>query len=197
MLPPASPERGTLARMAFAHPADVIADEHRKIARMVDVLSKLAERVDAGQNLDRADLESTVQFFRNFVDLGHHEKEESVLIPELVRAGADVDEPLATIRADHNQERYLMRALRHSSLQNTEWSVNDQKHFVSIARELVALQRAHLSRESATLLPLLRTHLPAERFEAVHQNFGVIDAGRDSSMSDVDLEALIERVLSI
>ncbi len=182
--------------MSAAHPADVIVEEHKRIARMVEVLSGLAERVDAGRDVDRADVRTTVQFFRNFVDLGHHEKEESVLIPELARAGVSYPEgPLAEISADHKQERYLVRSLRHASLQNVDWSVDDQKHFVSIARELVALLRAHLSRENAALIPLLRTHLPVDRLASVAREFEVIDAGREEGTSDAELEALIARVL--
>ncbi len=183
--------------MSAPHPADVIIDEHRTIARMLDVLRALAERVEAGQKVEHEDLRTTVVFFRDFVDLGHHEKEESVLIPELSRAGVDWNaEPLAKIRADHNQERYLVRSLRHSSLQETDWSKDDQQHFVSIANQLVDLQRAHLAREATHLIPLIRDRLPADRLDYVQRELATIDAGRAGGVSESDIQSLIARVLS-
>ncbi len=183
--------------MSALHPADVIVAEHRIIARMLDVLRALAERVERGQEVAQEDLRATVVFFRDFVDLGHHEKEESVLIPELARAGVDWNaEPLAKIRAEHNQERYLVRSLRHSSLQDTEWSQDDERHFVSIANQLVELQRAHLAREGADLIPLIRDRLPADRLEYVQRELATIDAGRAGGVSEPDIQSLVDRVLS-
>ena len=102
-------------------------------------------------------------FFREFADLGHHEKEESVLFPGMVRAGWDWDSGiLSEMRHEHDQGRYLMRTLRHASLQKNLWSGEDQRHLVSVARTFIEFQRAHMAKEDTELLPAVREKLPSE-----------------------------------
>ncbi|MEZ4223687.1 MAG: hemerythrin domain-containing protein [Polyangiaceae bacterium] len=182
--------------MNTAHPADEIVDEHRVIARMLEVLHTLAQVIDRGEPFALDDVAETVHFFREFVDLGHHEKEESVLIPELTRAGVDWSSgALAEIRAEHNQERYLVRSLRHATLQHAEWTAEERKHFASIATEFVELQRKHLARENAEMIPLARQKLSADRVEAVRREFSNIDSTRRASGVDVDVDSLASRIL--
>lgn len=164
--------------------ADLIYKEHRLIARVLDALEVYVARLEtAGDAADRHDLARFVTFFREFADLGHHEKEENVIFPEMVRAGYSWDDGLLLdIRQEHNQERYLMRTLRHASLQKDLWSSEDLRHLLSVARTFIEFQRAHMAREDAELLPVLRDGLPEaverellqrlERFDAAWADSG-------------------------
>ncbi len=147
--------------------ADLVYKEHRLIARVLDALEVYVDQLEeAGDATDRHDLARFVTFFREFADLGHHEKEENIVFPEMVRAGFSWDDGiLSDLRQEHNQERYLMRTLRHASLQKDLWSSEDLRHLVSVARTFIEFQRAHMAREDAELLPVLRDRLP----EAVEQ----------------------------
>ena len=138
--------------------AELIYKEHRLIARVLDALEAyVAELEKAGDATDRHDLARFVSFFREFADLGHHEKEENVLFPEMVRAGWSWDDGLLSeLRKEHNQERYLMRTLRHASLQKNLWSSEDLRHLVSVTRTFIEFQRAHMAKEDKELLPVVR-----------------------------------------
>jgi len=142
--------------------ADCIYKEHRLIARVLDALEVYVDQLErAGDATDRHDLARFVTFFREFADLGHHEKEENVVFPEMVRAGFSWDDGiLSDLRQEHNQERYLMRTLRHASLQKDLWSSEDLRHLVSVGRTFIEFQRAHMAKEDAELLPDLRNGLP-------------------------------------
>lgn len=128
------------------------------ITRVLDALEVYVAGLEsAGDGADRHDLARFVTFFREFADLGHHEKEENVLFPEMVRAGWSWDDGLLSdLRKEHNQERYLMRTLRHASLQKDLWSSEDLRHLVSVARTFIEFQRAHMAREDEELLPVVR-----------------------------------------
>ncbi|MCA9599600.1 MAG: hemerythrin domain-containing protein [Myxococcales bacterium] len=163
------------------NPIDVLQREHQLIERMLSVLDALTSRAEAGEPVERADLERCVKFFREFVDLGHHEKEESILFPVLTDLGFDWSSgPLARIRKEHDQERYLMRSLRHAALQKSEWSVDGRRHFVSVAREFLELQRTHLMHENLDLFPLARTKLPEDRGAKVVASFENLDGEREN-----------------
>lgn len=139
---------------------DDLAREHRQIARVYDAFEAFVARIEQGEDVDRQDLARFVTFFREFVDLGHHEKEEGILIPALVEAGLGWDEGLiAGIRRDHDQERYLMRSLRHAAMKRDGWSTEDKRHLVSIARTLIDFGRAHVRMEDEGLFPALRSEL--------------------------------------
>ncbi len=157
--------------------ADAIYKEHRLIARVLDALEVYIGQLEtAGDAADRHDLARFVTFFREFADLGHHEKEENVVFPEMVRAGYSWDDGLLSdIRSEHNQERYLMRSLRHASLQKDLWSSEDLRHLVSIARTFIEFQRAHMAKEDTDLLPVLRDKLPAAVKKELAQRLGHFD----------------------
>lgn len=145
------------------HGVDNLVREHRLMSRVLDAFEEYVDRLERHADVERHDLARFVTFFREFADLGHHEKEEGVVFPALVKAGFDWDDGLvAEIRREHNQERYLMRSLRHAALQKDTWSREDERHMVSIARTFIDFERAHVQKENETLLPALRSGVAPE-----------------------------------
>lgn len=176
-----------MARDPFA----ILSDEHLRIARVLNALEQLVKVADAGDDPAREDVDACVRVFREFVDLGHHEKEETILFPALSAAGVDWESaPLARIREEHRQERYLLRSLRHAARQQTAWSVDDRKRFVSIGRAFLELQRAHIAHEEQ-VFPMLQARLTPEARDAASDAF----ARLDQSLRDMDELAELERAL--
>jgi hemerythrin-like domain-containing protein len=131
------------------NPFQYLGNEHHELSEMLDVLDAMVRVVDAGQWLDRHDLDALLDYFREVGDMSHHDKEETILVPALVRHHMDYyDGPLAELRDDHRQERYLTRALRHAARQQAEWSEEDKRHFVSIAAGYSEFFRQHMRKES-------------------------------------------------
>lgn len=140
---------------------DLIVKEHRLIGRVADAFASYIDRISRGaEPIDRHDLGRFVIFFREYADLGHHEKEESLLLPALVESGLNWDDGLiADIRHEHNQERYLMRTLKQAALQKDLWSREDYRHLVSVARTFIEFLRRHAKKEEEQLLPRLSERL--------------------------------------
>ncbi len=158
------------------HPVDILAREHQLIVRMCRVLAGLVSLAESGQEVSKEDLARVVRMFREQIDLVHHEKEETVLFEELVLVGVDWNSgELTRVRQEHQQERYLLRSLRHSALQQPDWSAEDKRHFVSVARELLVLQRSHLAHEAEHLFPVIRSHLREDRIPSVLAEFERLD----------------------
>jgi hemerythrin-like domain-containing protein len=172
-------------------PVEHLIAEHRLIAEAVNAFEEYVDRVQARQDPPRADLERFVRFFREYVDLGHHDKEETLLLPALVRAGLDWDGgPIARIRRDHDLERYLMRSLRHAALQVEDWTDFDREHFLAIARELIAFTRTHAECEETLLFPEIRRRLSPAAYEALAADFARLDAERGNDAAPPALRAL-------
>jgi hemerythrin-like domain-containing protein len=130
------------------------AEEHRLIRAVLDAFEVYVSDVEAGLADDRDDLRRFAEFFQNFAHLHHHDKEETLLFPALVRGGLDWSgEPLARVRAEHDQENYLMRALVHLAHQTDPWAKDDRLHFASVATTFIAFQRDHMRFENTEVYP--------------------------------------------
>ena len=174
--------------MSAPSPENVIVGEHALIAEALTFLEVVANQVKQASTPPKERLQELLGFLRDFADLGHHEKEESVLFPALSHAGVDwSSEPLRQIRADHRQERYLLRSLLQLAKQEREWSLDDRLHFHSIAEEFVNLQRQHMAREAQYIVPMLREKLSAEFGEQVMAGFAAVDR-------EINRDAQLERL---
>lgn len=158
-------------------PFEYLGNEHRQLSQVLGVLEQLASAAAAGQRVDREELGTIVDFFREFGDVGHHDKEENLLMPALVRQHMDWnDGPLAEMRRDHQQERYLMRSLRHAAQQLEAWSLEDTRHFVAIAQSFAAFQRQHMSKENEIWFVEAEKRLSLAEQQLLVEGFRRLDA---------------------
>ena len=133
-----------VARDPFEH----LGREHAAIEAVLRLLDEMRARAACGQEVDRSAVRAIVDFFTDFGVLGHHEKEEQILIPALVREGFSWhDGPLASMRNDHRQEHYFLRVLTHLCGQEAAWSAEDRRHFLGVTQEFAPFLRAHMRLE--------------------------------------------------
>jgi uncharacterized alpha-E superfamily protein/hemerythrin-like domain-containing protein len=164
-------------RSAARDPFELLEREHHDMAGLLRVIEELSVRAERGELVDRVDLDALMGVLSDWGQLGHHEKEEDVLTPLLVAHGFDwYDGPLASMRREHRQERYLMRALGGLSSQRAPWSAEDRRHFASIAREYVNFLREHMRREERELFARARAVLPPEVKADLWVRFEQLDA---------------------
>jgi hemerythrin-like domain-containing protein len=156
---------------------DRLFDEHPIIMGVLDALSIFADTLETQGDENRNELMRMTTFFREYADLIHHEKEESILLPALVNAGVRWDVGvIASVREEHELERAMLQTLRHASLQSSAWSVIDRQRVVDVCRRFVDFMRQHVRLENESLRPLVdekldevsRTELDAhlDRFDA-------------------------------
>ena len=131
-------------------------DEHPVILRVVDALAKYVQELDSDAGENRCELVRLMTFFREYADLIHHEKEEGILLPALVRAGVRWESGvIADIRKEHELERTMLQSLRHASLQSSVWSIVDRQRVVDVCRRFIDYMRQHVALETETLWPLI------------------------------------------
>jgi hemerythrin-like domain-containing protein len=142
---------------------DRLFDEHPVILRVTDALCVFVDRLESQGDDNRSELVRMMTFFREYADLFHHEKEESLLLPALVNAGLRWDTGvIADIRKDHDLERQLLQALRHASLQSSAWSVVDRQRVIDICHRFADFMRQHVAKENETIRPLIADKLDSE-----------------------------------
>lgn len=179
------------------NPFQLLGNEHRLIARVTDAFQAFVEDVAATTRVDRQELDDFVTFFREFTDLGHHDKEETILFPTMVRHGFRWDDgPVQDVRREHDQERYLTRTLRYAAVQDREWSGEAHRHFLSIAREYVEFLRRHMDMENRVLFPEADRRLPTEAKEQIARDFQRFDALRTRDGEVDAMKKLADRLLA-
>jgi hemerythrin-like domain-containing protein len=65
------------------NPIGVLTGEHLLIARMVDLIETELEKIGQGKKADLIFIDGAIDFAKNYADLCHHGKEESILFENL------------------------------------------------------------------------------------------------------------------
>jgi hemerythrin-like domain-containing protein len=176
----------------------LIIKEHRLIGRVADAFESYVNQVNQQVDpIDRHDLGRFVTFFREYADLGHHEKEESLLLPALVESGLSWDDGvISAIRHEHNQERYLMRTLKQAAMQKDLWSQEDHRHLLSLGRTFIEFLRQHAKKEEEQVLPLLEARLSARAAEHLSEQLEHFDEVWAASGESTWLKALAQELIT-
>jgi hemerythrin-like domain-containing protein len=158
----------------------------------------MLDDLEAGTHVSRSELASVVDYLTLFGDLRHHDKEESLLVPVLIQHGFDWYEgPLAQMRRDHRQERYLVRVLSDLANQERHWSNEDRRHLLGVGREFIAFMRGHMARENAEILGPARERLPSEAKAHLSAEFRRFDAehgeSTDFAVKRAQIDSLLQR----
>jgi hemerythrin-like domain-containing protein len=145
---------------------DILMDEHRVIEQVLNCLEKLAERCEAGHELDAVSAREALDFFRNFADRCHHGKEEDCLFPLLEARGlARQGGPTGVMLHEHEEGRRLIAGL--ASAIDTDSPVE----FARQAWAYVRLLRDHIRKEDHCLFPMAAAILSGTDAESLAQLF--------------------------
>ena len=141
----------------------VLKTEHQAIRIMLAVLENVADRLDRGEKVDVADLESMLEFIRVFADRCHHTKEEDLLFPALEKVGFPREGgPVGVMLAEHDIGREYVRGLAAAAQRLAE---GDQLACAAAARNARAyaqLLDAHIDKEDNILYLMADMHLDEE-----------------------------------
>lgn len=175
-------------------PFAYLGREHERAESLLGVLDEIGVQAARGAEVVRADLAAVVGLLTDFGELNHHEKEESILMPELVAGGFDwYDGPLAIMRREHQQEHYFIRALGHFASQHEAWSTETTRSFVSTVREFGHFMRSHMDHERRDLFEQASRALSGETKARLLTAFVDFDAKRQVASSGPSLPDLLER----
>jgi hemerythrin-like domain-containing protein len=170
--------------------------EHQVIGGLADALESYAQHTRQGPPPEAADLARFAAAFTELAERIHHEKEENILLPLLVRHGVHwEDGALPAVRREHRQETYLIEVLRQAGARAGSWNHEDRRHVAASAQALADFQRMHHALESSQLFPLIATRLDAsalaelqsalEKFDREHANLRATAIARAEALSEL------------
>lgn len=153
-------------------PTEVLFAEHRVIERVLHVLETLARASREGAEVDLGDARDTLDFIASYADRIHHGKEEAELFPAMESRGIPRDVgPTAVMRAEHDEGRAHVRALREAVAAEPF----DRATFARRGSAFVALLRDHIAKEDQVLFPMAEQMLDGAAREELMAVFRHVD----------------------
>ncbi len=169
-------------------PIDILRDEHVLILRALGALEVAAERLAEGEALPRAWWDELLAWLGAFADRCHHGKEEDVLFPAMIRAGAPSEGgPIDLMLEEHAQGRALIRAM----------ADGEPARRAAAARQYAILLRQHIDKENDILFPLADAILDEADQRAVGRDFDGVEAEGGSEGSREAAHARLDRLVAV
>jgi len=152
--------------MTGRSPAGPLMREHRVIERMIAVLARQVEAIDASGSVDPAVIDTATDFIRWYADRCHHGKEEDILFRRL--GAKDLDIPLAAamedLIQDHVRGRALTRRLTEDTRHYAAGEVDALPAIRETLEELVTFYPEHIAKEDRHFFkPCLQYFTEAEK----------------------------------
>jgi hemerythrin-like domain-containing protein len=152
--------------------------EHRGVLVALNLLEKVEAALAVENEQAQEHLQQLLDFFKGFVDLCHHGKEEDVLFPELEQRGVKRDGgPIGVMLAEHEAGRKHIRAMSDGLARLRRGEADAAAAIRESAHAYRELLRAHIQKENNVLFPMADRLVPEnvaasllERFEAIERD---------------------------
>jgi hemerythrin-like domain-containing protein len=176
-------------------PTAELSHEHQAILKMIRILGRMADRLDAGAAVDPEDLEAAVDFVRGFADKCHHAKEEDLLFPEMEKAGIPRERgPIGVMLADHVAGRAHVAAMAGAIPGIRKGDRKDAAVFAAEARGYGALLTGHIFKEDRVLYPMADARLTGEQQQMLEARFADVEKTIMGEGKHEEYHRLLERL---
>jgi hemerythrin-like domain-containing protein len=151
--------------------------EHRVIERMIALMRKEVERIQAEGDMNRAFIETAVDFIRVYADRTHHGKEEDILFREL--AAKDMNPRhkgmMRKLIAEHGQARDMTRSLVAARDAFVAGDKEALGRVVSSMLSLAEFYPKHIAKEDLDFFPAAMDYLTASEQDSMLELFQDFD----------------------
>lgn len=158
-------------------PIHVLESEHVLHRRMLAVLERIASHVEARRPFPADDVARVLAYFREFVEVVHHAKEDGSVYPLVLAVGdEDIAEVIGRLIADHQATKELLNSLV-LFWEPGELLEQERIGFCQLARAYSSRMRRHMDLEEAHLFPAAKKLAPDDKLAVVRQ-FETVSTGR-------------------
>jgi hemerythrin-like domain-containing protein len=174
-----------------------LMQDHRNMARLLDVLQEELERYRAGGSIDFEVVSRIVDYVLNFPELRHHPREDLVF-RHLAGRDAASGRLVAAIIAEHGDLAALSRKLA-AALRNLHQNAEMSRPWLeSLLGSFITKYWEHMGREEDVYFPLAMRMLTASDWQRIEEE--ATEGGADPLFGgsiDADYQALHDRILSL
>jgi len=153
-------------------PIENLKRDHQSILQALQIIAKIAAYIKMDQTYNLEHVEKLIDFVKNFADGYHHNKEENILFPELVKLGISRDSgPVGVMLYEHEMGRvYIKGAIESIAIIKTG---NDSANIL-LGTNLdgyASLLQNHIIKEENILFPMADRVLTNDKKEYINRQF--------------------------
>jgi hemerythrin-like domain-containing protein len=158
-------------------PIAVLMEEHRLIERMMSLLRREAQRIEAGNEVDLSLIDQAVDFIRMYADKTHHAKEENILFRDAAgkNLAADHRTLLQELLDEHNFGRRNVGELAEASKLAAQGSSAARRTILEKLTLLPDLYREHIHKEDHVFFPAAMGYFSKKEMKAMLGEFWEAD----------------------
>ena len=136
-------------------PTEILMSEHRVIEQVLNCLEKIAQQAKRTGKLEGDAARQALDFFGNFADRCHHDKEEQHLFPLMEAKGFPRHGgPTGVMLHEHDEARRHVQAMNAALALAATGHAPALQQFVRHAHAYVTLLREHIAKEDHCLFPM-------------------------------------------
>ncbi len=157
----------------MSQPLQILYDEHRSIAAVLDALAHLLREAARGKAVDPKVFRQILYYLDVVPERYHHPKEDEFLFAPLRRRTHEADDLVA--RLEH-QHRMGLESMAHLEQSMARWDGGgdaERAAFLAAATTFVDRYRQHMQLEEDELMPLAQRALTAEDWAAAEAQFAL------------------------
>jgi len=154
-------------------PTEQLKHEHQIILLVLKGAEAEADHIQETGEVDKAKIGKLVDFFRNFVDLCHHTKEEKHLFQRMCCSVPQADRPVSVMLQEHEEGRRKVAALAEALAQSGAKAAR-AVHDILLA--YAALLRQHIAKEDNILYPMADNGLDSQDQQKLSEAFEKVES---------------------
>lgn len=165
-------------------PTDILGADHRLIQTVMNAIGNLHVSLGGGKPIPMTTVQNLCEFFQQFVDGYHHEKEEHCLWPALQKKGLSAEGyPLADIIAGHKRSHRLFADWVEASGAYIATRGIAKQPLIAALQDLPRTYLGLLWEEDQLLFPIVETILTPNDQQGLFERFASIDLERGKEWS--------------
>jgi hemerythrin-like domain-containing protein len=153
-----------------------LIDEHECIKSMLNIIEKIVNDIEKGEELNTEHFEKIIDFIKGFADKNHHHKEEDILFPAMVKQGIPNEGgPIAVMLHEHQSGRNYVKGMSEAFDDFKNGNKTAINNVVSNAINYVQLLRNHIEKENNILFKMAEKVLNEEEQQKIFDAFEKVE----------------------
>jgi hemerythrin-like domain-containing protein len=174
-----------------------LKEEHQSILLMLKVMEAVCKKLEAGEDVNKDDLNNMVMFIKEFADKSHHLKEEDLLFPAMEETGIPREGgPIGVMLAEHTTGRKYVKGLSMGIEEYAEGNTNAANQIIENARNYSSLLTNHIYKEDNILYPMAEMHISKEKQDELLKEFETVDTEKIGLDKQKELTDILHNLIN-
>ena len=175
-----------------------LVQEHHGIMLMLNIMSRVADKVEKTKELNNEHLEKILEFLKIFADKCHHGKEEDILFPTLESKGIPRENgPIGVMLYEHKVGRGFIKEMGDAYEQFKNGNKDSLPKIANAMRSYINLLTGHIHKENNVLFPMGDRVLSDQLQKELYEKFEKLEEEKIGIGKHEEFHAMLKQLKEI